>query len=115
MRKILLVIVAIITAILSFLQAEIGISIDASAVGAALVAAVVYLFGEAKNDIERVKTQVWQNKKWKDPAFWVSFTSVILPVLNSQLKIDIPVEIVSGALTTVAGILFAKRQKELKK
>lgn len=114
MRKILLLVVAIITAALSFLQKETGISIDASAVGAALVAAVVYLFGEAKNDIERVKTKIFQNKKWKDPAFWISFISVLLPVLNTQLKFNIPVEIVSGALTTVAGILFAKRQKELK-
>jgi cobalamin synthase len=115
MRKILLVIVAVITAVLSLLQKEIGISIDASAVGVALTAVVVYLFGEAKNDIERVKTEIWQNKKWRDPAFWTSLGAVLIPVLNSKLKMNIPVEIISGALATVAGILFAKRQKELTK
>lgn len=113
MRKTLMFIVALLGAVLAFLQAEAGLVINASAVAAAAVAVVVYLFGEAKNDLARIKQKIFQEHKWKDPAFWISLVAAILPVLNSSLGLEIPVETIIGILTALVGLIFANRNRKL--
>lgn len=114
MRKTLILAITILTAIISFFQDQFSLSINAAAVGATALAVIVYIFGEFKNDIQRVKLKLFQEGKWKDPAFWIAFLSSILPVLNAELKLNLPVELIISVLTGVITIIFAKRNKELK-
>ena len=113
MRKTLMLIVALLGAGLAFLQTEAGLVINASAAAASALAVVVYLFGEAKNDLARIKQKIFQEGKWRDPAFWISLVAAFLPILNSSLSLNIPVETIIGILTALVGIIFTKRSREL--
>ena len=113
MRKTIFFIIAIVVALLGFFGDQAGLSLDAAAIGASMVALATYIFGEAKNDMERVKTKIFADKKWRDPAFWTSLIAALLPVLNTQLKIDFPVETISMVATLIVGWIFKNRQKEL--
>ena len=114
MRKAILAVIAILQAVLVFFQKEFGLSIDAAAVGAAAAAVVVYIFGEARNDFERIKKGLFQERKWADPAFWGALLSAVLPVINETFGLNLPVETIVSIVVFILGIIFAKRQKALK-
>ncbi len=112
-RKTVLFIVAIIGAILTWMTGVFGLSISAGAVVAGMMAVVVYIFGEMKNDISRIRKKIYQDGKWRDPAFWTSLVAALLPVINSYFKLNIPVETIVSILTVVLAIIFGKRQISL--
>ena len=112
-RKTVMFIVAIIGAVLTWATGMFGLSISATAVVAAMTAVVVYIFGEMKNDIARIRKSIEQAKKWRDPAFWTSLVAAFLPILNTYLKLHIPVETVVSVLTVILAFIFGSRQLKL--
>ena len=112
-RKVILLVVGIITAIMTFMQKTVGVSMDATAALSGLVVVVAYLFGEGKMDFKRVKTGIVQGGKWKDSAFWTSLAASLLPVFNEALGINIPVEMVNSVIAIVIGFVFSKRAKNV--
>lgn len=114
MRKTILIIIAIVGALLTFLQSQFGLTIDPVAVTATLTAVVIYLFGEGKNDLARIKKGITQDGKFKDPNFWIAFIAAILPVINVQFNLNLPVEIIVTTASGILAFIFAKRNKEIK-
>jgi len=112
-RKTVMFIVAIVGALLTWATGIFGLSISATAVVGGMTAVVVYIFGEMKNDIARVKKKIYQGEKWRDPAFWTSLVAAFLPVVNTYLKLNIPVETVVSILTVILAFIFGKRQISL--
>lgn len=113
MRKKILIITAVAGALLTFMQAEFGLSIDPFAVTAGMTAVIVYLFGEGRNDLARIKRGIVQEGRFKDPNFWIAFISAVLPVVNTELKLDLPVELIVTAASGIIAFIFAKRNKEI--
>lgn len=112
-RKTIMFVVAIIGALLTWAAGMFGLSISATAVVAGMTAVVVYIFGEMKNDIARIRKSIYQDKKWRDPAFWTSLVAALLPVVNTYFKLNIPVETVVSILTVLLAFVFGKRQFDL--
>lgn len=109
-RKVLLLIAGIIYAALTFLKDQIGISLDPTAVVGTMAMIVIYLFGEARNDMARVKAKIVQEGKWKDPKFWISLAGAFIPVINEALVLSLPVEIINTLLATILALLFKAKK-----
>jgi len=112
-RKTILFIIAIIGAIIGFFGDQFGVALSGTAVAGGLTAIVVYLFGEMKNDIARVKNGIIQEKKWKDPAFWTALVASLLPVINTNLNLNLPVDTIVATLSGILAFIFGYRQKQL--
>jgi len=105
-RKTLTIIIAVILAIAGVLRAEAGTEGLATAL-AALGTLALYIFFEARADIERVKAQILQEGRYKDPKFWLAIASAILAALT-QAGINLPVspEIIIAVLAAILTALF---------
>lgn len=103
-RKTLLIVIAVIGGILGLFKAEFGLAIDSTAILAGVTALAVYIFGEAKADIGRLKIQ---QAKFKDPKFLISVVSAIIAALaGAGINLPISPEIIIAVLTAIVGILF---------
>ncbi len=105
-RKVLLLIAGIIYAVLTFLKDQVGISLNPAAVVGTLAMIAIYLFGEARNDMVRVKQKIFQEAKWKDPKFWMALVGVFIPVITEFVALPLPVEIINTVLAGILGLLF---------
>lgn len=114
MRKTILGIFAIFSAIVVFLKDQIGVSIEATTIAATMAVIATYFVGEYKNDIERFKKKIIQSKKWNDPTFWTALLASVLPIVNEKFGLKIPIETVTSVVVLVMGTIFAKRHKEIK-
>jgi ABC-type uncharacterized transport system permease subunit len=102
-RKAMLAILGVVAALLVFLQQTFGLSLDAAGFSTALGVVVLYIFFEAKRDIEIIKQQ---KNKWTDPKSWIAFIVVILTAINSGFGLNIPVDIINAVLGIILSILF---------
>jgi arginine exporter protein ArgO len=105
-RKALLLIAGIVYAVLTFLKDQVGISLDPAAVVGTLAMIAIYLFGEARADMARVKQKIFQEAKWKDPKFWMALVGVLIPVISEFITFPLPVEIINTVLAAILGLLF---------
>ena len=106
-RKTIFAILGVLGAVLGFIGKEFGLSIDPSAVIATLVVAMVYIFGEAKVDLSRLRQQA---HKWTDPKFITALAMTILVQVNSAFGLNLPIELIIGILTVILGVLFKKEK-----
>lgn len=104
-RKTLVVILGILTAVVAVFQQEFGLSITLTTAVAGLVALMVYLFGEFKQDLARIRSQA---HRWADPKFWIAIVAAVLAVLNTELGLGLPANAIIAVLTIIMGILFKK-------
>lgn len=116
MRKIITFVVALLTALATVLQDQLGITIGLTAAMASLAALLVYIFGEAKNDLKRIIASATQGGKWTDPTFWGAMLAGVLPVINATFKLGLSPEFITAIVSVVIAVLgavFAKRQKSI--
>jgi tetrahydromethanopterin S-methyltransferase subunit E len=104
-RKTIFAILGAIGAALGFFAKDFGLSIDPAAVMGAVVIALVYIFGEAKNDASRI---VAQSHKFKDPKFWIAFVAYIVAYVNEAFGLKLPTEMIVTIVTVLLGLLFKK-------
>jgi len=104
-RKTIFAILGAIGAVLGFFAKDFGLSIDPVAVLGAVAIALVYIFGEAKNDASRIMAQ---SHKFKDPKFWIAFVAYIVAYVNEAFGLNLPVEIIVTVVTIILGFLFKK-------
>jgi hypothetical protein len=109
-RKVLLLICGIVYALLTFFKNQVGISLNPGAVTAAMAMIAIYLFGEGKNDMARVKSKIFQEGKWKDPKFWVTLVGAFLPIITDVIGLPLPVEIIDTLLAAILGLLFKAKK-----
>jgi len=102
-RKTLLLVLGIVGAILAVFGETFGLVLNAGVFMAALATITIYIFFESKADWKRMAAQAG---KWKDPKFWIAIVTSVLAVINTQLGLNIPTEVVIGVLTVILGILF---------
>ena len=117
MRKIIMLIIGLLGVVLAYFRDQFGLSgLQLEAMLIALIPIVVYIFGEARNDIERIKKSLaTQSGKWTDPKFWVGAVAVIIIWVNQAFGLNLPVEIIITALTFILGLIFRKDFSTLKK
>lgn len=108
-RKTITVVAAVIGAVITFFQQQFGLTIDGTAVAGALAAVLAYVFFEGKLDLRRLKSGIAQERKWADPAFWVALITAILPVLNTQLNLRLPVETITAGAAFLVSVIFGRR------
>jgi len=104
-RKTIFAILGVVGAVFGFVAKEFGLSIDPNSVIASLVVAMVYIFGEAKVDLSRLRVQA---NKWSDPKFIISLAMFILAQVNSSFGLNLPIELIIGILTVILGVIFKK-------
>lgn len=113
-RKTFLAVIGIIGVVLVFFRDQFGFGdLALGGVITSLGVILTWILFEAKADIKRVFDDLKAQKaKWADPKFWMAFIAALLPVLNSSLGLNLPVETINiavGAIITVLfGILFKK-------
>lgn len=108
-RKTITVIAAVVGAIITFFQSQFGLSISGTAVAGSLAAVLAYVFFEGKMDLRRVQSGLVQGRKWVDPAFWVALVSALLPVINTQLELKLPVETITAGVSFILSVIFGRR------
>ena len=111
-RKVIMLAFGIVMALVTFMQKSIGLSIGAGGAVTGLIVIMTYLFGEFKIDMARMRTQVFQDKKWGDPAFWASALGALLPVISDTLGIKFLVEAANTIITLLLGLVFKQRLKK---
>jgi len=106
MRKWILVLLGVGGAVGAVVSSEFGLTVQLGAAVLGIGSVLVYVFGEAKNDLARMVTQ---KAKWKDPKFWISVVSAVVAGLGTA-GVNLPVspEIIVTILTVIVGILFKK-------
>jgi len=104
-RKTLFAVLGVLGAVFGFIAKEFGLSMDPNSIIATLVVAIVYIFGEAKIDLERMRRQA---HKWSDPKFLIALALFILGQVNSTFGLNLPIELIIGILTIFLGIIFKK-------
>jgi len=104
MRKWILVLLGVFGAAGAVLSSEFGLTVQLGSAVIGLGAVLVYVFGEAKNDIARMAAQ---KDKWKDPKFIISVVAAIVAALGTA-GVNLPVspEIIVVVLTFIVGLLF---------
>lgn len=107
-RKTLLAVIATLGAIAAFFSEQFGLILDAALV-AAFGSILLYIFWEAKKDLQTFKTQP---AKWKDPKFWITLIAVMVGAVNQNFGTGIPVELIVAVLTAVVGLLFKAEVRE---
>ena len=117
MRKIIMLIIGLLGVVLAYFRDQFGLSgLQLEAVLIALVPIGVYIFGEAKSDMERIKKSLAeQSKKWVDPKFIVGLVAAIIVWVNQAFGLNLPIEIIVTALTFILGLIFRKDYSALKK
>lgn len=108
-RKTIMLILGIIGGAGAFIAQEFGLALDPASVIGAVTVALVYIFGEMKVDMERLRAQA---HKWSDPKFISALAMVILAQVNSAFGLNLPIELIMGILTILLGILFKKDHKQ---
>ena len=110
-RKTLMFVLGLLGALLAFLKSQFGLAIDSTAVIGGLTVISLYIFSEAKLDIQRVGQQA---AKFKDPKFWVAFIVTILTALNENLGLNLPIEAIQAVLGLILALLFGSEYKKVK-
>ncbi len=111
-RKWIFTVLAVLGAVGAVVSTEFGLTVQLGAVVAGLAAVLVYVFGEAKADLDKLAAQV---DKWKDPKFWITLLSAVIAALG-QAGVVLPIspEMIIAILTAIVGILFrAKPSRRL--
>lgn len=113
MRKIIMLVVGGIAAVVGFVLPALGIT-DSNLPGVVGSLGIIlsYVFFEAKADIARIKDGMQQLGKWTDPAFWVGLIGAILAYLSGELGLNLPLELISGLLVVVIPLLIKLFRKE---
>jgi len=117
MRKIIMLIIGFLGVVLAYFRDQFGLSgLQLEAVLVALVPIVAYLFGEARNDMERIKKNLAeQSKKWVDPKFIIGLVAALVVWVNQAFGLNLPVEIIVTVLTFILGLIFRRDYSALKK
>jgi dipeptide/tripeptide permease len=119
MRKIISAVVAILTVLIAFLNKEFGLALGATAALGSLAAAVMYILGEARNDMARMKQVLNRQKnKWLDYAFWITLLTELSPILNELFKIKLSegtINAIGLIVATILGVIFKRRQTAIVK
>src|SRR5512136_959008 len=102
MRKIIMLVVGAIAAVIGFVLPAIGVT-NSNLPGAisALGIVLAYVFIEAKADMRNILAKVKQEGKLTDPVFWVGLISAILVYLSAQFGWNLPLEIITPVLIVV--------------
>jgi len=110
-RKVIMIILGVLYALLTVFKEQLGIAIDADAVVTALAVICVYIFGEAKADMAKMQKSIvaGSGTKWKEPTFWLSLVGSVLPVVSTV--VNIPVATVNTVIGVLVGFLFKKKSK----
>ena len=107
-RKVLLLILGVIYALLTVFKEQVGFSLDPESVVTTLAVICVYIFGEARADMARIMKSMGPGSKWKEPQFWLSLIGSFLPVI-AAIGIKIPVGTINTLLALIIGIIFKKK------
>jgi len=105
-RKTLLSMFAVLTVVLTFFKSQFGLLINPTAVMAGVGSVLLYIFWEAKRDIQALSQQ---KAKWADPKFWISFLTLVIASVNEQFGLHLPAEVIISILTIIVGILFKQK------
>lgn len=110
-RKVIMIILGVLYALLTVFKEQLGFAIDADAVVTALAVICVYIFGEAKADMAKMQKSIaaGSGTKWKEPTFWLSLVGSVLPVVSTV--VNIPVATVNTVIGVLVGFLFKKKSK----
>jgi len=110
-RKVIMIILGVLYALLTVFKEQLGFAIDADAVVTALAVICVYIFGEAKADMAKMQRSIaaGSGTKWKEPTFWLSLVGSVLPVVSTV--VNIPVATVNTVIGVLVGFLFKKKSK----
>lgn len=95
---------AILGVLLVFLKEQFGLAIDVTA----FVGIILYLLFEAKLDLKRITSQA---ARFKDPKFWVALVATILPAINAEFGLNLPVEAIISVLSVILALLFGVAYK----
>ena len=90
---------AVLGVLLVFLKEQFGLAIEP----AAFLGIVLYLIFEAKLDLKKIYSQT---HRFLDPKFWIALVTALIPVLNSELGLNLPVDLIIGTLSAILAILF---------
>lgn len=102
-RKWIMGAIGFIATVLSVIFEQAGVtSVDWEAISATLLQVVVYAWNQAPRDVQRIK----QFGKFKDPKFWISLVNAIVAWLSQFLGINLPVGVISMAVSLIVGALF---------
>jgi len=103
-RKLIFAILAVLGAAGAVISTEFGLTVKLGSVVFGITAIAVYLYGEAKADLDALAAQ---KAKWTDPKFIITLISAIIAVLP-QAGINLPIspEMLIAILTAIVGILF---------
>lgn len=102
-RKTILSVIAVLGAVLAFLQVQFGLSIDAAGFTTGLGIIVLYVLFEAKRDIAAIAQQ---KAKWLDPKFWAAIIPVIITAVNSAFGLTLPVDVINVVFAFILSLLF---------
>lgn len=90
---------AILGVLLVFLKAQFGLAIEP----VAFIGIVLYLLFEAKLDLKKIYAQAG---RFKDPKFWLALVTTLLPVLNAELGLSLPIDAIIAVLSVLLTVLF---------
>lgn len=111
-RKTIMFVLVLLGAVLAFVKTQFGLTVDTIAIIGGLTVISLYIFGEAKLDIQRVGQQA---AKFKDPKFWVAFIVAILTALSENgVNLPIPIETIQTILGFILALLFGTAYKKTK-
>jgi len=117
-KQVVMMLVGILIAVTGFLKKTFGLEIDPAVVFTGMVPAAAYVFGQLKNDLQKLKNGWMKETKLKDPKFWTALIASILPVVADVFGVEMSLEVsagVAGVITTFLARLFWKKQKTLKR
>jgi len=98
-------IVAILGVVLVVFKEQFGLAIDVTA----FVGIVLYLLFEAKVDLKRI---ILQSNKFADPKFWLALVTSLLPVLNAELGLNLPIDAIIAIFSAILALLFGVAYKK---
>jgi uncharacterized membrane protein len=112
MRKIILMVVGLVTAIFGLFGVQLGLTTQVSAaslVGGLLIIAA-YVFTEFKKDWADFVAGVKQETKWSDPAFWTATIGALIIPLSQAFGFTLSesvISIVSALLAIMVPVLIS--------
>ena len=96
---------AVLGVLLVFLKEQFGLAIDVTA----FLGIVLYLLFEAKLDLKRI---VEQAGRFKDPKFWLALVTTLIPVINAEFGLNLPVDAIISVLSIILALLFGSAFKK---
>lgn len=90
---------AILGVLLVFLKGVFGLAIEP----VAFLGIVLYLLFEAKLDAKRIAGQA---ARFKDPKFWIALVTTLLPVINTEFGLSLPIDVIVSVLSVLLSVLF---------